>query len=50
MATVVGAVWVSFGAIATCPTARGALSLLRKYPGGKGANWVEIVSFDGGGG
>jgi 6-phosphogluconolactonase len=25
--------------------ASGALSLLRKYPGGKGANWVEIVSF-----
>lgn len=24
----------------------GALSLLQKYPGGKGANWVEIVSFD----
>ena len=23
----------------------GALSLLKKYPGGKGANWVEIVSF-----
>jgi 6-phosphogluconolactonase len=23
----------------------GALSLLRKYPGGKGANWVEIVGF-----
>lgn len=26
--------------------ASGALALLRKYPGGKGANWVEIVSFD----
>ena len=26
--------------------ASGALSLLQKYPGGKGANWVEIVSFD----
>ncbi len=26
--------------------ASGALSLLRQYPGGKGANWVEIVSFD----
>jgi 6-phosphogluconolactonase len=26
--------------------ASGALSLLHKYPGGKGANWVEIVSFD----
>jgi len=25
--------------------ASGALALLRKYPGGKGANWVEIVSF-----
>ncbi len=25
--------------------ASGALSLLAKYPGGKGANWVEIVSF-----
>jgi 6-phosphogluconolactonase len=25
--------------------ASGALSLLRKYPTGKGANWVEIVSF-----
>ena len=24
--------------------ASGALALLRKYPGGKGANWVEIVS------
>jgi 6-phosphogluconolactonase len=24
----------------------GALKLLNKYPGGKGANWVEIVSFD----
>ncbi len=24
----------------------GALKLLGKYPGGKGANWVEIVSFD----
>ena len=23
-----------------------ALSLLRQYPAGKGANWVEIVSFD----
>ena len=23
----------------------GALALLQKYPGGKGANWVEIVSF-----
>jgi len=26
--------------------ANGALSLLQKYPTGKGANWVEIVSFD----
>ncbi len=26
--------------------ATGALKLLRKYPAGKGANWVEIVSFD----
>jgi len=25
--------------------AGGALTLLRQYPGGKGANWVEIVSF-----
>jgi len=25
--------------------ANGALALLAKYPGGKGANWVEIVSF-----
>lgn len=24
----------------------GALALLRQYPGGKGANWIEIVSFD----
>jgi 6-phosphogluconolactonase len=24
----------------------GALSLVGRYPGGKGANWVEIVSFD----
>ena len=24
----------------------GALRLLRQYPSGKGANWVEIVSFD----
>ena len=24
----------------------GALRLLQKYPTGKGANWVEIVSFD----
>jgi 6-phosphogluconolactonase len=24
----------------------GALRLLNKYPTGKGANWVEIVSFD----
>jgi 6-phosphogluconolactonase len=24
----------------------GALRLLKKYPAGKGANWVEIVSFD----
>ena len=24
----------------------GALNLLNKYPTGKGANWVEIVSFD----
>jgi 6-phosphogluconolactonase len=24
----------------------GALRLLQKYPAGKGANWVEIVSFD----
>jgi len=26
--------------------ASGTLSLLQKYPAGKGANWVEIVSFD----
>jgi 6-phosphogluconolactonase len=26
--------------------ASGALKLLQKYPGGKGANWVEIVNFD----
>jgi 6-phosphogluconolactonase len=26
--------------------ASGALTLLQKYPTGKGANWVEIVSFD----
>jgi len=26
--------------------ARGALKPLQKYPAGKGANWVEIVSFD----
>lgn len=26
--------------------ASGALALLQKYPGGKGANWVEIVGFD----
>ena len=26
--------------------ASGALKLLQKYPTGKGANWVEIVSFD----
>ena len=26
--------------------ASGALKLLNKYPAGKGANWVEIVSFD----
>lgn len=26
--------------------ASGALRLLQKYPGGKGANWVEMVSFD----
>jgi 6-phosphogluconolactonase len=25
--------------------ASGALSLLQKYPAGKGANWVEVVSF-----
>jgi 6-phosphogluconolactonase len=24
----------------------GALRLIQKYPAGKGANWVEIVSFD----
>jgi len=24
----------------------GALRLLRQYPSGKGANWVEMVSFD----
>jgi len=24
----------------------GALALPQKYPGGKGANWVEIVSLD----
>ena len=27
-------------------TASGALKFLNKYPTGKGANWVEIVSFD----
>jgi 6-phosphogluconolactonase len=26
--------------------ATGALRLIQKYPSGKGANWVEIVSFD----
>jgi len=26
--------------------ASGALTLIGKYPVGKGANWVEIVSFD----
>jgi 6-phosphogluconolactonase len=26
--------------------ASGALTLLQKYPTGKGSNWVEIVSFD----
>ena len=26
--------------------ASGALALLQKYPGGKGANWIEIVGFD----
>ena len=26
--------------------ASGALTLLQKYPTGKGANWVEIVGFD----
>jgi 6-phosphogluconolactonase len=26
--------------------AGGTLHLLQKYPGGKGANWIEIVSFD----
>jgi 6-phosphogluconolactonase len=26
--------------------AGGTLRLLQKYPGGKGANWIEIVSFD----
>ena len=26
--------------------ASGALKLVGKYPAGKGANWVEIVSFD----
>lgn len=26
--------------------ASGALTLLRQYPGGKGANWVEIVNLD----
>ncbi len=26
--------------------AGGALRLLQKYPTGKSANWVEIVSFD----
>jgi len=26
--------------------ASGALSLLQQYPGGRGANWVQIVSFD----
>jgi len=26
--------------------ASGALRMLKQYPVGKGANWVEIVSFD----
>jgi 6-phosphogluconolactonase len=26
--------------------ASGAVKLIGKYPAGKGANWVEIVSFD----
>jgi len=26
--------------------ASGALRLLKQYPGGKGANWVEIVATD----
>jgi 6-phosphogluconolactonase len=26
--------------------ASGALTLLGKYPTGKGSNWVEIVTFD----
>ena len=26
--------------------ASGGLTLLQKYPTGKGSNWVEIVSFD----
>jgi len=26
--------------------ASGVLRLLKKYPTGKGSNWVEIVSFD----
>src|SRR5262249_18363123 len=29
--------------------ASGALALLQKYPTGKGANWVEMVRFDGAG-
>ena len=30
----------------TIDQASGALKLVGKYPAGKGANWVEIVSFD----
>jgi 6-phosphogluconolactonase len=30
----------------TIDPSSGALKLLQKYPVGKGANWVEIVSFD----
>jgi 6-phosphogluconolactonase len=30
----------------TIDQASGTLKLLNKYPTGKGANWVEIVSFD----
>jgi len=26
--------------------ASGVLRLLRQYPGGKGANWIEVVSIE----
>jgi hypothetical protein len=34
------------GIIAMSALASRALKLLQKVPTGKGANWVEIVSFD----